>query len=97
MYHREDVGYCVTGKRKYRTERDARTALVGAIVARNSGKHRRKEVRIYECPVCVHWHLTSAQRVDYETRVPVHCVQRTAADDSTGSDDTSTLSGQVFA
>ncbi len=43
----------------YRTERDARVALVEAIIAKNRGRNQRKERRVYECPICHRWHLTS--------------------------------------
>ncbi|MGL5824841.1 MAG: hypothetical protein ACRCYU_08490 [Nocardioides sp.] len=48
---------CPTGKRKYDTDRDAR---VGAVVGRNRGRNHRRETRIYVCPACGGWHLTSA-------------------------------------
>jgi len=50
---------CPSGKRKYATESQARTELVGALVGANSGDGKRHEKRVYECPACGHWHLTS--------------------------------------
>lgn len=50
---------CPHGKRKYATESQARTELVGALVGANSGNGKRHEQRAYECPACGHWHLTS--------------------------------------
>jgi hypothetical protein len=43
----------------YDTERDARVALVDAIIRKNMGRNQRKECRVYECPTCHRWHLTS--------------------------------------
>ena len=51
---------CVTGKRKFATERDARIELVGACVDRNRGRNHRKEIRIYTCHICGQYHLTSS-------------------------------------
>lgn len=51
-----------TGKARYPKEYDARVALVSCIVARNRGKHERREARIYHCPVCNGWHLTSRRK-----------------------------------
>ena len=51
---------CPHGKtRGYATEAEARTELVGTNIARNMGKAKRQECRVYECPACGHWHLTS--------------------------------------
>lgn len=51
---------CATGKYPFETEHDARVALCGAFVARNLGhKTNRRETRVYECPACGRWHLTS--------------------------------------
>ena len=56
---------CPTGKRKFRTEHDARIELVGACVDRNRGRNHRREIRVYECHICHSWHLTSApERVE---------------------------------
>lgn len=47
-------------KLQYRTEREAKIALVDAITTRNAkGRNQRKECRYYVCPVCHYWHLTS--------------------------------------
>jgi hypothetical protein len=45
-----------TGKRRFRTEHDAKVALK---VARDSSRDHRKECRYYECDDCGGWHLTS--------------------------------------
>jgi len=50
---------CPTGKTRYRTEQEARTELVGCLVAKNAGRNQRKEVRVYGCPLCGAFHLTS--------------------------------------
>lgn len=54
-----EPGECATRKRRYETEREARVELVGTIVSRNSGRTRRHETRVYSCPLCGGWHLTS--------------------------------------
>lgn len=43
----------------YPSERDARVALVATIIERNRGRNQRKERRVYQCPICHRWHLTS--------------------------------------
>ena len=53
---------CPSGKRKYATEAEARTELVGTNIARNMGKAKRQECRVYECGACGRWHLTSKPR-----------------------------------
>jgi hypothetical protein len=63
------AGTCPTGKARYQSERDARTALAGIIVARNAGLSTgHYECRAYRCPICTRltdpgvgegWHLTS--------------------------------------
>jgi len=50
---------CPTGKVKYLTEQEARTELVGTVVAKNAGRGHRHECRWYACPMCKGWHLTS--------------------------------------
>lgn len=50
---------CATGKHPFPTEHDARVALVGAAIARNMGRNRRRETRTYPCDLCGAWHLTS--------------------------------------
>lgn len=47
------------GKRSFETEHAARVELVGAIMARNKGNHKRKECRVYFCQIHQAWHLTS--------------------------------------
>jgi hypothetical protein len=47
---------CLTGKRRYTTRRDAKIAL--ADILRRDRKQRREQ-RIYRCPSCNDWHLTS--------------------------------------
>lgn len=46
---------CLTGKRRYTTRRDAKIAL--ADILRRHRAHR--EQRIYRCPSCNGFHLTS--------------------------------------
>ncbi len=60
------AGTCPTGKARYVSERDARTALAGIVVARNAGLSTgHHECRVYRCPLCTRpdvgegWHLTS--------------------------------------
>lgn len=54
---------CPHGKtRGYATEAEARTELVGTNIARNMGKAKRQECRVYECGACGRWHLTSKPR-----------------------------------
>lgn len=50
---------CPTGKNKYRTRGLAQAELVGTVIAKNRGDQRRHERRVYECPMCFGWHLTS--------------------------------------
>lgn len=59
---------CPTGKHQYATEARARAELVGAVIAKNRGDNRRKECRIYECPLCGHQHLTSSPQRPEGTR-----------------------------
>lgn len=55
---------CPHGKtRGYATEAEARTELVGTNIARNMGKAKRRECRVYECGACGRWHLTSKPRM----------------------------------
>lgn len=51
---------CVTGKLRYRTEHEARTELVGALIAKNRGRNERRECRVYVCDLCGGFHLTSS-------------------------------------
>ncbi len=54
---------CQAGKRRYRTPERAQVALVSARAAAVLRKgNRRREQRIYRCPFCVGWHLTSQER-----------------------------------
>lgn len=54
---------CSSGKRGYRTERNAATALSGAQHLRAQKNVGRRpgvvEAGYYECPVCHWWHLCS--------------------------------------
>lgn len=50
---------CQSGKQRYATEAYARAQLVGAIMAANRGSKTRREIRVYHCPLCKGWHLTS--------------------------------------
>lgn len=50
---------CPTGKRRFVTEAYARAELVGAIIRRNRGNVKRQEQRVYPCPLCKGYHLTS--------------------------------------
>ena len=50
---------CPSGKMILRTEKEAQTELVGALVRKNRGNNRRKECRWYHCPLCGFYHLTS--------------------------------------
>ncbi len=51
---------CVTGKRSYATEADARGALLSTRVrAVIDDNPRRREKRCYVCPKCGYWHLAS--------------------------------------
>lgn len=52
-------GACKTGKFRYRTESDARTALGHINYKASNGNDRRVEKRCYLCPFCQGWHLTS--------------------------------------
>lgn len=47
---------CLTGKRRYPTKLDAKIAL--ADILRRDRKQRREQ-RIYRCPSCNGFHLTS--------------------------------------
>lgn len=50
---------CPSGKVRYVTEQYARAQLVGVLISANRGNGKRHERRIYECPICHGWHLTS--------------------------------------
>lgn len=49
----------VTGKIRHRDEHTARLALLDCVMARNRGRHDRREWDVYLCPKCKGWHLTS--------------------------------------
>lgn len=52
---------CPTSKIRYRTEHEARTELVGAVIAKNRGRNERRECRVYACDLCGGgFHLTSS-------------------------------------
>lgn len=55
-------------KMGYPTEYAARVELVGTVVSRNKGKNQRHECRVYECPTCGNWHLTSQPYRPHVTR-----------------------------
>ena len=47
-------------KVRYRTEIDAKIALSNtAYTAGQRSDEKRKEARVYRCPKCAGWHLTS--------------------------------------
>jgi hypothetical protein len=50
------------GKRRFPTHEQAQMALVEAILRRNRGSPNRSECRLYHCPLCKGWHLTSRPR-----------------------------------
>jgi hypothetical protein len=50
---------CPSRKVRFASEAEARTELVGTVVARNRGKNQRRECRVYQCSSCDGWHLTS--------------------------------------
>lgn len=51
--------HCPSGKRRYLDEHEARCELVGAFIGRNRGHAERRECRVYLCPRCAGFHLTS--------------------------------------
>ena len=52
------VGKCAkNGKLRYRSELDAKLALLDCSGRRASS--RREEKAVYQCPFCRGWHLTS--------------------------------------
>ena len=51
---------CPTGKTKYATEHEAQVELVGCVIGKNRGKNQRRERRVYLCPACSAYHLTSS-------------------------------------
>lgn len=56
--------WCKTGKVRYATDRDARAELVARVMDRNRGRSQRQEARVYQCPKCDGFHLTSKPRAD---------------------------------
>ncbi len=52
------------GKRAYRHRLIAERALASCLLARANGKTGRAEQRIYHCPDCGMWHLTSKPERD---------------------------------
>lgn len=58
------------GKRKYRSRMDAMLALANTQGSRRS--NRRNEKRIYRCPDCGGWHLTSMSLSKYRRVVALH-------------------------
>jgi hypothetical protein len=53
---------CPSGKVRYVTEQYARAQLVGAIMSANRGNAKRHESRVYQCPLCHGFHLTSKRK-----------------------------------
>ena len=51
-----DVSACKTGKVRYRDELGAKIALSNT---QRKTAGRRAERRVYKCPYCAGWHLTS--------------------------------------
>ncbi|MCX4095308.1 hypothetical protein [Nocardia sp. alder85J] len=49
------IARCITGKVQYFTAADAELALAGI----DHSDPRRREQRVYRCPDCQGWHLTS--------------------------------------
>lgn len=52
------IGRCESGKLKYFTFADADLALAGI----DTSNLNRREQRVYPCPLCQGWHLTSQDR-----------------------------------
>lgn len=58
-----DKRRCATGKLRYGTEQEARMALTDAKIRGALGQvRRRREERVYRCPTCSGFHLTSMTR-----------------------------------
>ena len=53
-------------KIRYRSEVDAKIALMDIARRRDQGKENRKECRYYRCPRCRGWHLTKLEAWDEE-------------------------------
>ena len=60
---------CVSGKKRYRTEEQAQTALDRIQHADNSARVKVPQ-RVYSCPHCAGWHVTS-QRIPLVSRTPI--------------------------
>lgn len=52
----------VCTKRKFRSKRQAERALLDCKIQALRDE-RRQETRVYECPICHYWHLTSRESV----------------------------------
>lgn len=63
-----------TGKVRYRNEKDATITLKNLQSYNYSGDDSRQEKRVYMCPQCNGWHLTSAQ--EYISKRMVAALQR---------------------
>lgn len=60
LVFRHECPICdLSGKRRYRDQSQARDALGVAAWQRATGNRRRRECRVYRCPACGGWHLTS--------------------------------------
>ena len=60
---------CVSGKKRYRTEEQAQTALDRIQHADNTARAKVPQ-RVYACPHCAGWHCTS-KRVPLVSRTPI--------------------------
>lgn len=57
------VGICANGKKCYKTKIDAEFALYQCDRSnRLFDNHNRQEKRVYFCPTCKHFHLTSQDK-----------------------------------
>jgi hypothetical protein len=54
------VGLCVNGKKCYKTKVDAEFALYKCQSSKRDNTH--KEKRVYFCPTCKYFHLTSQEK-----------------------------------
>lgn len=55
-----EVKRCRTGKARFRSRLDALLALMNT--GRNDSRRPKDECRVYRCPECSGWHLTSQGR-----------------------------------
>lgn len=56
---------CDEGKKRYTSHADATKAVIlWAYAAWRKQSTKRVPIRIYRCPFCEHWHLTSQQKRD---------------------------------